>query len=501
MSTRERSSRGRAHGYSSDVVPPAPLTSLSDWLLRLPRWVALAFVFLVPALEASAFVGFVFPGEIAVIVGGVLAFQGRFPLWAAMAAGILGAVIGDSVGYLVGERWGRSLLHGTLGHLPLIHRELDKNLDRAEAYVRRRKGSAVFFGRFTAALRVLVPGLAGMSGVHYPSFLAYNAAGGILWGGGFTLLGYLAGASYHRVERIASRAGLILLGLAVIVLAAAWVLRSVRNRSSRTRRLLDRAGNSSLVALVRGRLPRQVAWLGRRLDPSSPRGIPLSFAVMVAALCAWAFGGLTQDVIAHDDTALRDPAVQAFVIAHRSGALTGAMKSVTWLGSLAVLAPLVLAVGGLFLIRSRNWRPGLKLAVALGGAIAWSDLAKVLVERQRPPASVWIGQYPGWAYPSGHATQAIATWGMLAVVVSAGRAPRTRAWLWATATLLALMVGISRVYLGAHWLTDVLGGWALGACWLAIVVAASLWMGGSAPAGEAHIATTERLRREKPRAA
>src|SRR5207248_9719301 len=109
---------------------------------------------------------------------------GTVPLWAVIAAAVAGAIIGDSVGYLVGRRWGTHLLHSTVGRLPVIRTHLDKHLDSARAYVQRRKGSAVFFGRFTAALRVLVPGLAGISEVHYPAFLVYNVAGGTLWGGG-----------------------------------------------------------------------------------------------------------------------------------------------------------------------------------------------------------------------------------------------------------------------------------------------------------------------------
>src|SRR2546427_8387062 len=192
------------------------LAGITDWILSLGGWFALAIVFLLPALEASAFLGFVFPGEIAVILGGVVASQGRVPLWAAIAAAISGAIIGDSIGYVIGRRWGDHLLRGTIGRLPIIRKDLDTHLDSARAYVRRRKGRAVFFGRFTAALRVLVPGLAGMSGVHYPSFLAYNVAGGVLWGTGFAVLGYVAGASYQRVAKIAGRVGLILLALIVV---------------------------------------------------------------------------------------------------------------------------------------------------------------------------------------------------------------------------------------------------------------------------------------------
>src|SRR2546425_5102843 len=114
------------------------LASISDAILHLHGSVALAIVFLVPALEASAFVGFIFPGEIAVLLGGVLAYQGRVPLWAAIVAAVAGAAIGDSVGYFIGKRWGHAILRGTIGHLPIIKHHIDKHLEQAQAYVKRR---------------------------------------------------------------------------------------------------------------------------------------------------------------------------------------------------------------------------------------------------------------------------------------------------------------------------------------------------------------------------
>jgi membrane protein DedA with SNARE-associated domain len=113
------------------VINAPPVASILHGLPSLHGWGALALVFALPALEASAFVGFLFSGEIAVFLGGVLAYQGRVTLWGAMAAAILGAVIGDSIGFEVGRRWGHAILKGTLGKLPLIQRHVDRNLERA----------------------------------------------------------------------------------------------------------------------------------------------------------------------------------------------------------------------------------------------------------------------------------------------------------------------------------------------------------------------------------
>ena len=188
------------------------MSHILEGVLRLPPAIALALVFLLPALEASAFVGVVVPGEIGIILGGVLANQGKLPLCAVLVAGIAGAIVGDSVGYLVGERYGETLLL----RLP---RKLIKpeHLRRTEQTIERLGGKAVFVGRFTAALRALVPGIAGMSGMTYRTFLPWNVLGGVTWAAAFAILGYLAGSQYQRIEHYANYAGLALLALIVAV--------------------------------------------------------------------------------------------------------------------------------------------------------------------------------------------------------------------------------------------------------------------------------------------
>src|SRR5436309_4759480 len=176
---------------------PVPLLAgITDAILHLHGFPALALVFALPALEASAFVGFVFPGEIAVLLGGVLAFQGRISLAAAIAAAVLGAIAGDTAGYFIGRRWGDAIIHGTLGRLPFVRHRLPRYLDQARAYLARQGGRAVLIGRFTTALRVLVPGLAGRSGVPYGRFFFWNSVGGLIWGAGFVLIGYAGGAAW-----------------------------------------------------------------------------------------------------------------------------------------------------------------------------------------------------------------------------------------------------------------------------------------------------------------
>ncbi|WP_405108169.1 DedA family protein [Micromonospora sp. NBC_01405] len=184
-------------------------------LVASPPALVLALVFLLPALEASTFLGLFVPGEVAVLVGGVLAHSGRLPLWAVAVAAVAGATLGDQTGYLIGRRYGRRLL----SRMP---RRLVRSgeLRRALDLVRRRGAVAVVLGRWVAALRALVPGIAGLSGMPQGTFTLANVSGGGLWAVTVAVLGYLAGASYRLLERRLGLGGEALLALLVVLVAA-----------------------------------------------------------------------------------------------------------------------------------------------------------------------------------------------------------------------------------------------------------------------------------------
>lgn len=184
------------------------MSHVLEGILRLPPLLALVLVFLLPALEASALLGVVVPGEIGVILGGVLANQHKLPLTAVLIAGVAGAIIGDSIGFFVGKRYGEALLD------KIPHRLLKpEHVTRTKETIARLGGKAVFVGRFTAALRALVPGMAGMARMPYARrFLPWNVLGGAWWAVGFVVLGYLAGSQYKTIEHYANYLGLALLG-------------------------------------------------------------------------------------------------------------------------------------------------------------------------------------------------------------------------------------------------------------------------------------------------
>jgi membrane-associated protein len=204
------------------------IARLLDPLLNLHGWEAYSLVGALVFAEASILIGFFFPGETAVILGGVAASRGHINIVILIVVVVACGIGGDSVGYFVGERWGRRLLQTRL------LRKRQRLLNAVFDQLNRRGAIAVFVSRFTAFLRAAVPGLAGISSMPYRIFLPANAAGGLVWGTGFCLLGYLLGHAYTRLEHASGIASDVLLGLIVVVIVVLSLRRRRREKAERS---------------------------------------------------------------------------------------------------------------------------------------------------------------------------------------------------------------------------------------------------------------------------
>lgn len=200
-------------------------SAVIDPLLNLHGTPAYALVGLLAFAEAAIFIGFVLPGETAVILGGVLAYQHSVSLSVMVALVVVAAIAGDSVGYEVGKRYGERLLGLK------IFAKHQNALDTGRKRLRDNGGQAVLLSRFTAFLRAVMPGMAGTAGMPYRRFLVWNAAGGLIWGVGFTLLGYLAGASYQKIENYAGKLSEVILAVVILGALALFVRSRRRERS------------------------------------------------------------------------------------------------------------------------------------------------------------------------------------------------------------------------------------------------------------------------------
>jgi undecaprenyl-diphosphatase len=181
-------------------------------------------VFAATFLENSVGAGVIVPGETLVIIGGFYARIGELWLPGVALVAIVGAVLGDNLGYWIGRRYGRGFLerHGRKLFVT------PERLEAAEGYYRRHGGKTVFLGRFIPVVRSVGFIVAGVARMEWRRFIVYDIAGATLWGIGHSVLGYALGASYQRWERYLTPIGIVVLALLLLLIGGSKILAARR---------------------------------------------------------------------------------------------------------------------------------------------------------------------------------------------------------------------------------------------------------------------------------
>ena len=423
-------------------------------------------------------IGVPLPGETILIASGILVQQGTFDLRYVILFGILGAVTGDQIGYWAGREGGRPFVLRWGRYVKIT----PERLARAESFFDRHGGSAVFLARFVAGLRVFGALTAGITRMHWRTFFIYNALGGAVWATAAVLVGYLLGGSIALVEKWVGRASILLAILLVLGIGLYLAYRWVRDHPEQVRRVAVRLGGRRVLTFLN--TPAGF-WLQRRFAPSEVYGLALTAGLVLFGLSSWAFGGITQDVLARDPLVRVDVAILSFFHSHGEPYLT-ALVSIfeTVFSPEAVL--LIAALVGAWLVylgrRRREFEMSFSGAVLLATSFGTGVLVesfKALFHRPRPPASLQLVAETGNSFPSGHAMAAIVigatVWYLFSIRPTESRwgSWRAKARIGLVALVIALLVGVGRVYTGAHYPSDVLAGWALGGIWASVCLTAA----------------------------
>jgi membrane protein DedA with SNARE-associated domain len=424
--------------------------------------------------ETGAFVGLIAPGETFLIFGGVVAGQGTISLVALIAIVWTCAVLGDLASFYAGRRLGRAFL---VKHGPKVQ-ITEERIHQVEGFFDRHGGKAIFLGRFVGLVRAVNPFLAGSSGMPLKRFLPYDVVGAGAWATMLLVLGYVFWQSFDRVLHYAEQ-GTLALGTTIVVVAGGiWLYRHFRHEEHRDAAMawldtqLDRPALRPLARVLRplgrwARGPLKFFW--NRITPGE-LGLELTTLLAIAAVGSFAFAA---NAITLRDKALVTGDRTAFTWADkiRTGTLDDVARAVTHLGSFPVVAvATALAVAVLLMRRRVTESAALVSALALTWVAV--HIAKTAVDRPRPANA--LVDTAGQSYPSAHAAYAFA-WVAIALVLTRtlpGLARTTAAII--AGVVLAVAIGLTRVYLRAHYLSDVVGGAGLAAAIYAVAGMAGL---------------------------
>lgn len=409
-------------------------------------------VFLLAAGESAAFLGLVFPGELAVILGGVAAGTGSASLWTMIPAAVLGAIIGDSIGYRLGSTVGPSLLQSKR------MAKVGEQMDKAARLLSERGWWALVVARFASVLRAVVPFAAGMGNMAYRRFLLGNVIGGIAWGTTFTLVGYLAGANYPQVEQWFRRGGLAVAGFALLVGGIVWLTRWAQRNQVAVRE-----------AVRRLRRARPVSSFTRFLGRPQLGGLTLTVIAAVIIGGGWLFGGLVQDVIGSEEFFFFDLATLRYLADNPVDPLVAAAKVVNGLTDPRLLVPAAVGVVVVLFVR-RDRRTAAAVVAATAGQWAIVEITAALVRRS-PPSATPLAPRLDYGFPSEHVAL-VAAFAIVAAWTWRGTDWVSTVRRFGLAAISILATGTARVVLLIEYPSDTIAAAGVSVAWTLLVILA-----------------------------
>jgi len=454
----------------SRVVPHDELQQLlEDISNTLGAWTYL-LVGVFAFAETGAFVGLVVPGETVMLLGGAVAGQGAIDVYILIGIAWFAAWAGDTTSFLVGRRLGRDFVMRHGPRFGLSH----ERFEGVEDYFSRHGGKTIFIGRFVGVVRALAPFIAGSSGMRYRDFVPYSILGTGIWSSAHILIGYVFSRSIDSAAKYAGRGAFLLGVLIAVTVGSIYLYRHFRvadNRRAAVRWMEGHAVSRWLVVLAR-RFQPQLRFLWARVTPGGTFGLEFTSLMSILAVGSFVLIAYTSIVSGDAGPTPGDTTAIDVVESLRSGWLVDLAKAISVLGSSAVVLPLA-AIGGVLLAARRRWAELGVLVVGLGLTFAGVHEIKDAIDRPRPEGG--LVDVSGSSFPSGHAAYATFYVWLAVTIVMRLRPGMTRGALVVAAGIGATaLVGLSRVYLDVHYLSDVNAGWALGATAFSLCAAVAL---------------------------
>jgi membrane protein DedA with SNARE-associated domain/membrane-associated phospholipid phosphatase len=425
---------------------------LLEWVQAHPLSAGLV-VFAVAMAESLAVIGIIVPGVVIMFGIGALVATGAIEFWHAVGWAVAGAVAGDGLSFWLGRRFRHRVreLWPFHGH----PRSLQQGVD----FFNRYGGKSVALGRFVGPVRAIIPLVAGMLGMPPARFFVANLVSALAWAPAYLVPGMVFGASLELASQVAFRLVILLVLLAALAWLVVWLVHHI------FRIVQPLAADWLRFVLDWSALHPEFGEIGRALaDPNHPESRGLAIFASLLMLAMILAVALTGALLGTGWPSPLDHTLFEAVSSLRNPLADHFMLYLSRLGDASVAVPLILGVY-LYLAVQRHWRAANYWLAAAGFAMLASVALKYALRIPRPDAGI-EGLSP-YAFPSTHAMRATVLYGFLAVMIARGlSAPRR--WIpYSVAAILAVAVAASRVYLGAHWLSDVLASLILGLAWIA----------------------------------
>ncbi|WP_410473923.1 VTT domain-containing protein [Guyparkeria sp. TX1] len=404
--------------------------------------------------EAAFFLGFFTPGEVAVVIGGILASRGQVEMGPVLGVVLSATLLGNATGFYLGRRWGDRMLHWA----PL-ERYFGPSIQRVQGFMQRRGEWAIVLGRVSTPTRIIVPFLAGASEMPYRRFLLFDVPASIIWAITFITLGVVLGASWDVLQEVTGTAALLVLILFIMALVIRWVAaRIAANRRRVEEVFLVALRVTGFIGVAQALVPG-LHWLSRRFNPSLAQGLSLTLSFLVLLVAAGAVGLVVSQTRAVAGLALIDFPVLEWMGDVRTdeavAVARGGLLAFHWPGILTLALPLMAFV---------CWRAGWGAALRIGAGVLCAAGGAYFLDR-----FVLEGVVPDAEFPSVPVAAAAAL-----LIQTTAFTFRMSNWRSAVAyagigTFVLFTVGMGTLVAGWAAPSGIVLGLALGVGWATLV--------------------------------
>lgn len=433
------------------------------------------FLFLISFAEAFIFTGWVVPGTVIVVIIGGLSAHGYYDFGDAVFFAILGAILGDSLSYELGRR-GQNLI----GKWTF----LERRIERSRPFFSEHQGKSIVFGRFIGWIRPIVPFVAGVMRMPRVCFYTANILSAIAWAVAYLGIGYLFGAAWKVALLGFSKIALVLLIPLVLFLFLAFLWRSVlhewetvvRVALSIFRSMGKGLRENEYIGPWIARHTRLISFLRARISVEAFQGLPLTLLLLATVYSFSVFSGILEDYLTSDPLIAIDIRLANLFYAFRYEPLLQIFYEVTVLANsvTVIVAALLLTI---ILWQQRRRVYILVLWLTLLGSEGTVTLGKLFFHRPRPSGLLPVLPESSASFPSGHAASAVVLFGFLAYLLIREHCSwKVKISSFFGAIAAILLIDFSRLYLGVHYLSDVLAGNMLALSILLFAISVGEWI-------------------------
>lgn len=455
------------------------LTTILHTAIQISEYSTIIYIiaFFSAFLETLVGIGMILPGSTVILLLGMASITGKFNIIYLIIYAVLGAILGDNLNYYIGKKLGKKWLKNGVWFIKKSH------LNTVNDFFKKNGKKSIFLGRFIPSIKETIPLFAGASDMKMTTFMFWNALGAIGWVIEIVGIGYLFSQSLTLAETWLMRVGFILASILIFFIFLYVIKVLIERYISQVIEAILYTIKAPFILLLKNKhvdklikkYPKTFKFISNRFSTKNFYGMPLTFISLSIIYILSLLQGIIEGILKSEIITKIDVRFSNLLSIFRTPELNTIFYWITMFSKWEVILTFTLSLIIILLIFNKK-KYITPLVVSILGSQLFVQITKLIIHRTRPINSLFIES--SYSFPSGHAAMSIAFYGFITYILTKNiKRWDTKINIIFAEIIITIIIGFSRLYLGVHFLSDVIGGYLIGIMWL--IIAISIYENGA----------------------